>query len=241
MELKKNPKIDLKKNRSLYFLFGLSFILFLVWMLFEIKIYEKDELIVEDVTLISEYENEIPIPTVIIPLPPPPAIPAEVIQIVDDEIEIIETIISSTETDQEEIIAEYNIVSVDEIQISEPIEEDIRVPFAIIEDVPIFPGCEGISKEQMRTCFMQKTQLHIRKNFSYPKDAVNQNIQGKVYVSFIIDQKGNITNIESRAPHFILKESAESLIKSLPKMTPGKQRGKPVKVNYSIPIVFKII
>ena len=87
------------------------------------------------------------------PLPPTPAAP-QVIEVVEDEEEVEETIIESTETDQEEII------EVEEIEVEED-DDNIEVPFAIIEDIPIFPGCEKVSKKKQRDCFQEKINKHI--------------------------------------------------------------------------------
>lgn len=240
MEIKKNPKFDLNKDRSLYFSLGLCIMLFLTWMALEIKTYDKETLLNYNITEDREYREEIPITNLNTPPPPPPPVtPPETIEIVADEVEIEETVITSTETNQDEAIPD-RIIRVEEVQVAEVIE-DIYVPFAVIEEVPIFPGCEGTPKELMRKCFVEKVQDHIRKNFHYPQSAMDNNIQGKVYVQFTIDENGHIVNIISRAPDFILKESAENLMKSLPEMTPGRQRGKPVKVNYSLPVVFKLM
>lgn len=240
MEIKKNPKFDLNKNRGLYFSFGLCFMLFLTWMALEIKTYDNETVLNYNMSVDKEYREEIPITNLNAPPPPPPPVaPPVVIEIVANEIEIEETILSSTETDQDEVIPD-RIISVEEVKV-EKVVEDIYVPFAVIEEVPIFPGCEGTPKELMRKCFVEKMQQHIKNNFHYPQSAMENNIQGKVYVQFTIDENGDIVNIISRAPDFILKESAENLMKSLPKMTPGRQRGKPVKVNYSLPVVFKLM
>jgi len=240
MEVKKNPKFDLNKYRGLFFSFGLCLMLFLTWMILEMKTYDEETILNYNVIEDKEYREEIPITNLATPPPPPPPVaPPETIEIVADEVEIEETVINSTETDQNEAIPD-RIISVEEVQVGEVIE-DIYVPFAIIEEVPIFPGCEGTPKELMRKCFVEKMQQHVRNNFHYPQSAMDNNIQGKVYVQFTIDEKGHIVNIMSRAPDFILQESAENLMKSLPEMTPGRQRGKPVKVKYSLPVVFKLV
>src|SRR5690606_20500806 len=206
---------DLNKDRGLYFSFGLCFMLFLTWMALEMKTYDKETLLNYNITEDKEYREEIPITNLATPPPPPPPpAPAIIIEIVANEIEIEETELSSTETDQNEAIPD-RIISVEEIKVSEVVE-DIYIPFAVIEEVPIFPGCEGTPKELMRKCFVEKMQDHIRKNFHYPQSAMDNNIQGKVYVQFTIDEKGHIVNIISRAPHFILQESAENLMKTLP-------------------------
>ena len=155
------------------------------------------------------------------------------IEIVEDEEEVEETVIESTETDQEEII------EVDDIDIEEE-EDDLSVPFAIIEDIPLFPGCEKVKKSKRRQCFQEKINRHIVKNFRYPEIAQEMGIQGRVYISFIIDKQGNIIAVTPRGPDKNLEKEAKCIIDALPKMIPGKQRGRPVRVPYSIPITFKL-
>ena len=123
------------------------------------------------------------------------------------------------------------------------IEEEyyyIDVPFAVIEDVPIFPGCEKVKKSKRRDCFQEQMNKHIRKNFRYPEIAQEMGIQGRVYVNFVIGKDGNISNIRMRGPDKNLENKANRIISKLPKMTPGKQRGKAVRGPFSIPITFKL-
>jgi|TARA_E500000075_G_scaffold128134_1_gene134434 protein TonB len=232
MQPKKNPKADLNKNRNLYFVIGLTFVTFITWQAIESKTYEKtfdyEALNVED-----DDDEDIPITEQIkTPPPPPPPPPApEVIEVVEDEEEVEETVIESTETDQEMII--------EEIEVEEEFE-DIDVPFAVIEDVPVFPGCESVAKSQRRACFQEQMNKHIRKNFRYPDIAQEMGIQGRVYVNFIIAKDGSITNIRMRGPDKNLENEAARIIGRLPKMTPGKQRGRAVRVPFSIPITFRL-
>ena len=116
----------------------------------------------------------------------------------------------------------------------------LDVPFAIIEDVPLFPGCERVKKSQRRKCFQEKMARHISKNFRYPEIAQEMGIQGRVYVQFVIDKDGSITGIRTRGPDKNLEKEANRIIAKLPKMTPGKQRGRPVRVPFSIPITFRL-
>ncbi len=233
MQPKKNLKADLNKNRNLYFVIGLTFVTFITWQAIESKTYEKtfdyEALNVED-----DDDEDIPITEQIkTPPPPPPPPPApEVIEVVEDEEEVEETVIESTETDQDEIIIE-------EIEVEEEFE-DIDVPFAVIEDVPVFPGCESVAKSQRRACFQEQMNKHIRKNFRYPDIAQEMGIQGRVYVNFIIAKDGSITNIRMRGPDKNLENEAARIIGRLPKMTPGKQRGRAVRVPFSIPITFRL-
>lgn len=112
------------------------------------------------------------------------------------------------------------------------------VPFAVIEEAPIFPGCEN--SEDTRACFQQMMQKHIRKNFNYPQEAQTQGIQGRVNIIFVISSDGSITNLRMRGPDKLLENEAERIISKLPKMQPGKQKGKAVDVPFSIPISFKL-
>ena len=235
MQLKKNPKADLTKNSSLYFAIGLAVVLFISWQAIEWKTYEKTGYGYESLNVEDDDDEEVPITEQLkTPPPPPPPPPApEVIEIVEDEEEVEETVIESTETDQEEI------VEVEDIDVEDDFE-DVDVPFAVIEDVPIFPGCEKVAKSQRRACFQEQINKHIRKNFRYPEIAQEMGIQGRVYVQFVIAKDGAITSIRMRGPDKNLEKEAKRIISRLPRMTPGKQRGRAVRVPFSIPITFRL-
>jgi|TARA_S200000501_G_scaffold71089_1_gene63090 protein TonB len=233
MQPKKNPKADLNKNRNLYFVIGLTFVLGITWGAVEYKSYDR-QLNFDGVNMLEDDEEDIPITEQLKtpPPPPPPPPPApEVIEIVEDEEEVEETVIESTESDEEMIIED--IVVEDDF-------EDIDVPFAVIEDVPIFPGCERVAKSERRNCFQDQMNKHIRRNFRYPDIAQEMGIQGRVYVNFIISKDGSITNIRMRGPDKNLENEAARIIGRLPTMTPGKQRGRAVRVPFSIPITFRL-
>ena len=235
MEPKKNKKVDLSKNSSLYFVIGLSLVLLISWQAIEWKTYDKSLYGYEALNVEDDDDEEIPITEQIKtpPPPPPPPPPApEVIEVVEDEEEVEETVIESTETDEDEII------EVEEVEIEE--FDDVDVPFAVIEDVPIFPGCEKVKKSERRNCFQQQMNKHIRKNFRYPEIAQEMGIQGRVYVNFIISKDGSIANIRMRGPDKNLEKEAQRIISKLPNMTPGKQRGRAVRVPFSIPITFRL-
>jgi protein TonB len=237
---KKNPEIEIGRNSSLYFAIGLNIMLFISWQLLEYKTYNKDLIDIGILDLEAQVEEDIPIINInmLPPPPPPPVATIENVKVVEDIVEIEETFIESSETNQEDRIEEH-VVSVSDVNV-ESVEEDVEVPFAIIENVPVYPGCEGGSKAEMKACFQQKIQEHINKNFVYPQPALDLNIQGRVSVIFVVDTKGYVTGIRSRGPDRILEKEAERIIGLLPKMEPGKQRGKPVKVPYAVPILFKL-
>ena len=145
MESKKNPKADVSRNGSVYFAVGLALMLFLTYSTLNWKTYDKSDIDIGKLNLDDDLEEDIPIIEQVIPPPPPPPPPAapEVIEVVEDEEEVEETVIESTETDQDEEI------EVDEIEIEEVVE-DVEVPFAVIENVPVFPGCERGSNADKR-------------------------------------------------------------------------------------------
>lgn len=239
MKPKKNPQYEIGRNSSLYFSLGLCLMLFITWKSMEHRSYEREELAYQVADVSEEFEDDIPITNLVAPPPPPPPAAApEIITIVENIDDIEETVIESTETTQEEAIKE-EIVDVDEVDVDE-VEEDVDVPFAVVESVPIYPGCKG-SKNELMQCFQTKLQAHINKNFQYPELAKELGMQGKVFVVFVVDTNGNVTRIRTRGPDKSLENEALRIFNLLPKMTPGRQRGRPVNVPYSIPVIFKIV
>jgi protein TonB len=233
MEPKKNPKADLTKNSGLYFVIGLAVVMLLTWRALEWKKYDKDDNFDVSLNVEDQLDEEVPMTEQIKTPPPPPPPPApEIIQVVEDEVEVEETVIKSTESDQNEEVMEVEDIAVEEV------EEDIDVPFAVIEDVPVFPGCENAKDK--RACFNEMMQKHIVKNFRYPEIAQEMGVQGRVSVMFVIQKDGSIGDVRMRGPDKNLEAEAARIIGKLPKMTPGKQRGRAVRVPFSIPIVFKL-
>ena len=217
MEVKKNPKVDLEKKRSLYLQIGFIIALLLVYAAFEYKNYDKSSYNLGDLNLDDLEEEIIPITKQEQkPPPPPPPPPPEIIEIVEDEVEIEEELeIEDSESDEDEII---------EIE-----EEDDDEFFMVVENMPEFPGGDlGLMK-------------YIQKNVKYPPIAKEYNITGKVYVQFIVDKSGTVTNVKVvRGVDKNLDAEAVRVVKSLPKYKPGKQRGKPVRVMFTIPINFTL-
>ena len=236
MQSKKNPKADVSKNGSIYFAVGLALMLFLTYSTINWKTYDKSDIDIGKLNLDDELEEEIPIIEQIIPPPPPPPPPAapEVIEVVEDEEEVEETVIESTETDQDEEI------EVEEIEVEEVVE-DVEVPFAVIENVPEYPGCERGSNAEKRKCMSDKIARFVQRRFDTDL-AGDLGLSGRLRISVIfkIDKSGNVTGVRSRAPHPRLEKEAARVIKMLPKMKPGRQRGKPVIVPYSLPITFQV-
>ena len=239
MEPKKNTKSDVSRNSSLYFAVGLALMMTLTYLTINYRSYEEEVIDIGQLDLGELEDEEIPITQQQIipppPPPPPPKVPEE-IEIVEDEKEIEETVIESTETNQEE-----EIVEVEEVEVAE-VEEDIEVPFSVIENVPVFPGCENEKgNNAKKQCMSDKiTQFVSRKFNTELAGELGLSGRQRINVIFKIDKTGNIVGVRARAPHPGLEKEAQRVIGLLPKMQPGKQRGKAVIVPYSLPILFQV-
>jgi len=236
MEVKKNPKSNLENYSKLFIQLGLVLSLFVVYVSMENKTYDRNIDTFGDANMQNEEDEETIITERIEPVkpkaPPPPA--PEIIEVVEDEKDVEETVIETTETDETEAIEE--IIEVEE---EDTVLED--VPFAIIEEVPIFPGCKGTRKQKV-DCLNSKIKKHVVRKFNadLAGDLGLSPGKKKIWVVFRIDPKGNITEINARAPHPRLKKEAIRVTKTLPKMIPGKQRGVPVGMKYTLPISFNV-
>jgi protein TonB len=216
MEPKKNPEVNLERKKGLFLQIGLVIALLVVLGAFEYKTYEKIAYNLGALSLDDLEEEIIPITKQEVKPPPPPPPPPEIIEIVEDDVIIEDEIeIEDTESDEDE-----------EIEI---IEEDDDEFFMVVENMPIFPGGDlGLMK-------------YIQKHVKYPAIAKEYNITGKVYVSFIVDKSGSVTNVKIvRGVDKNLDAEAVRVVKSLPKYKPGKQRGKSVRVMFTIPINFTL-
>jgi protein TonB len=221
----------------IFFQLGMILMLFITWRAIENKTYEKAEINQDMLNLGDDLEEDIPITDMNIPPPPPPPPPApEVIEVIEDEADIEETIIESAEVNQEE-----EIMEIDEIE--EAIEEEIAdVPFAVIENVPVYPGCEKKrSNAEKKKCMSEKVQKFVQKKFN-TELAGDLGLEGRqrIAVQFKIDKNGDVVNVRARAPHPKLEQEAVKVVKALPKMVPGRQRGTAVGVLYSLPILFQV-
>lgn len=232
MELKKNPKKDINKRSGVYFAFGLVLVMLLAYVALEWKTYEPES--IYDVAM-NVTENDIeeePVEKFKIEKPKIKQVLPPEIKIEENDVEIEETEILSTEADTETEVLEYKDIEVEEV------EEEVNVNWITIEEVPIFPGCED--KKDKRVCFNEMMQKHIKKHFRYPEMAQEMGLQGRVSTQFVINNDGSIGTIRKRGPHQILEQEAERILKKLPKMIPGKQRGTAVKVPFAQPITFKL-
>jgi protein TonB len=225
MEAKKNPKVELGNKYNLFLNIGLIVSLAISLVAFEWKTY--DNLSSVDVSVKTiEPEVNLDIPITDITPPPLPKVQPEIIEVKEEEIEE-ELAIFETEITQEMVVAPPIPSTETETPAAEPEESD--EPFIIVENPPMPEGgFEGFGK-------------YLQKNLKYPEQARRMNVEGKVFVQFVIDKDGLPTDIT------VLKgigsgcdEEAVRVIKNMPKWTPGKQRGRPVKVKMSLPVVFKL-
>lgn len=135
-----------------------------------------------------------------------------------------------------------------EIEIIEVVEEEVEnpeVPFSIIENPPVYEGCQNITdNEALKNCFVEAVRKHVGRKFNTDL-ANNLGLQSgpvKIFALFKIDSLGNVKDIRARAPHPKLEEETLRVISLIPQMhSPGFQRGKPVTVNYALPIIFTVV
>lgn len=226
MEIKKSPKASLDDKRLTFTLIGLVVTLLIVWRVFEYKSYDKQSLdtFTRQVEVIEEEmveitKQEMPKPPVQAPKPQ-----VTQIQVVEDDVEV-EDIELNAEVDQNEEIEEY-VYEAPEIEEEEIQEEEV---FLSVEENPEFPGGPA------------KLLEYVQKNLKYPMMARESDIQGRVFVGFVVEKDGSISNVKVlRGIGGGCDEEAVRVVQSLPKFKPGKQRGNPVRVQYTLPIVFKL-
>ncbi|NCP21669.1 MAG: energy transducer TonB [Flavobacteriales bacterium CG_4_9_14_0_2_um_filter_35_242] len=243
MEIKKNARARLENYSVLFLQLGLALALLVTYLALNIKSFDRSIDMATNYFMPSEVIEEIPLiqkPEEIITPQAMPVAP-EIIEVVKNNTKIEEAILQSTETNEN--VAINQIVKSDNI--NEVVEEEVvaeDIPFAVIEEVPVFPGCKG-TKAEKRDCFNAQVNLLVQKNF---KSNLAQDLGlapgiKKIFVLFTIDKNGDIVNIKVRAPHKSLENEAERVIKLLPKITPGRQRNRAVNVSYALPIAFKVL
>ncbi|MFQ3181312.1 MAG: protein TonB [Polaribacter sp.] len=233
MEIKKNPKSNLENYSKIFMQIGLVLALFVTYAAIEKKTYDKTTGSLGVVNMNAMMDEDIPIterPEPIEPKSPPPPAP-EKIEVVEDEKEVEETVIESTETDENEAVEIEEIVEIAE---AEEVVEDVN--FMIIEDAPVFPGCKG-NKKELKDCFSAMVQKHFSRKFDseLPNELGLSPGKKRVFIGFKIDRQGHVVGIQARAPHPKIKDEVVRVMRMLPRMKPGRQRGKAVGVSYNIP------
>lgn len=231
MEIKKDPRVDLEPRKTTYALTGLVGILAILFISFEWTnatyrksgLGERTAVLEEEEEIVMTVQNNTP------PPPPPPPMPdvIEQLTVVEDDVEIEEIEVQSLEDDNNTTVEIVDLSA--ETGPSEDEEAESNTIFTVVEQQPEFPGGEAA------------LMAFIKKNLKYPAFAAENGIQGRVTLSFVVEKDGSVTDIqEMRSPSEDLTKEAKRVVSSMPKWKPGKQRGKPVRVKYVLPVTFRL-
>lgn len=226
MQIKKSQKASLEDKKIIYVLMGFVFVLSVCYVAFEWTEKEVTKYEVQDTDFLFEEEVEIQQTQQqeTTPPPPPPAVQeVKVLNVVEDDVET-ETIEINAEDDKET-----------EVVIAPPVEapveeEEEEVVFVVVETMPEFPGGQ------------QALFKYLSENVKYPVIAQENGIQGRVICQFVVNKDGAIVDVEvvRSGGDPSLDKEAVRVIKSMPKWNPGKQRGKAVRVKYTVPVNFRL-
>lgn len=229
MEIKKSPKADLEKGKTMNVLMGMIVGLAVMFVGFEWS--TREITIVQDegvADVIAEEEVEITRQEDAPPPPPPPPAPAvaEVLTVVEDDVQLDDVDILSSEDDASTAqVQTYTPPAV----VEEEEEESAQQIFTVVEEMPEFPGGQGALLQ------------YLAKSIKYPVIAQENGIHGRVTCSFVVEKDGSVTDIQVvRGADPSLDKEAIRVITAMPKWKPGKQRGKPVRVKYTVPVTFRL-
>ena len=236
MEIKKSKKADLEKTRGTSMLIGYIVALAVMFAAFEwtTRDYVETEPVVYSAYAPME-EEIVPITQPIFTAAPPPPADApqvaEILDIVDNNEEIVEEKIAESESTTEAIsgpVAQVTGPVATGPVVTEEASDEGEI-FQVVEQMPEFPGG------------MQALMAYLSKNIKYPSVAQDNGIQGRVFISFVVNKDGSIVDPEViKSVDAALDKEAMRVIKAMPKWNPGKQRGKPVRVKYTVPVLFRL-
>ena len=226
MEIKKSKRADIGNEKGTSLMIGLVISLSIMFVALEWTQKDEvdDEVAYTTVSFVPDEMIPITLPEKKTVPPPPAAVTkADIIEIVDDDADVDDDIMASIEDNQEWFDPqEYDYVVVE----PEPEPDEV---FMVVEDQPEFPGGTAALLE------------YLRKNIKYPAICRENNIQGKVIVTFVVNKDGSIVDIEViKSVNPSLDKEAIRVISQMPKWKPGSQRGKPVRVKYSVPVNFRL-
>jgi protein TonB len=224
MEIKKSPKADLENKKTLFFEIGLIIALLIVFAAFEYKSYDKQTIDLSQRAVEDIPEEIIPITEQKVkPPPPPPPKQVTQIKIVEDDVEVDDEIDIDVEADEDMVMEEYIPPEEEEEAID---EAEI---FTVVESMPEFPGGMG---ELMK---------YLGTSIKYPPLAKESGIQGRVFINFVVEPNGAISNVKVlRGIGGGCDEEAMRVVENMPRWNPGKQRGKAVRVSYNLPVKFTL-
>lgn len=231
MEVKKTDRANLEKNKGLYFLMGVVVGLAIIFVAFEwgnrdIKIEE-----IEQTYVIEEVEDIQITPPEETPPPPPPApveeVVVEVLQIVEDDVEVADVTIASVDDAADKVARDFTPPAPSQVGRKEEVADDHI--FEFLEEMPEFPGGQ------------QALFKWLGENINYPPIAAENNIQGRVMVSFVVERDGSVSDVKVvRGVDPNLDREAVRVVKQMPKWKPGMQTGKPVRYRYNLPVSFRL-
>ncbi len=246
---KKYPKKQLEKFSTVFMQLGLVLVLFTVYLVLEHESpVNKDVIAVNDGVLIEmPYEFDRPVILVKkeekkkntpVKKEKPVKDLTKIEKVKDD---FVKTVVDLPTQDNTHVV---DVNSINEAREDDIIDDEDPKPMSIgnVQNVPVFRGCEGLNEKETRICFESKIQKHVRRYFNsgIAQDAGLRSGKYKIYTQFVIDKKGNVSEVKIRAPHKRLEKEVNRVIGKIPQFTPGKQNNNPVKVKYTLPIAFKV-
>lgn len=225
METKKNPRVDLEKKRALFVQFGLLVALSTVLFAFELKQYDKPTMILtnsmaktdlEETVMQTERQQELP--------PPPPAAITTMLEIVDNQTEILDEIEINIEVNKTTLLQDYTPAG------SKEQEKEEEIIYQVVEEQASYKGGDAALFQFLGT------------TLKYPQTAIDARIEGTVFVQFVVEKDGSITNVEIRQSSLGggCEEAAMDAVKKMPKWNPGKQRNRPVRSIFILPVLFQL-
>jgi protein TonB len=227
MEPKKNEKANLENKKTLFIQVGLIIALLVCLGAMEWTSGQKKDSMFAGMTEEAIEEEQIPVTEETPPeeLPPPEVTVTDLFEIVEDDVVIENEVrFEDDETSEDKVVEIYAPVLQAE---EEEVEDEI---FVIVEDMPKFRGGD-----------INKFREWVQKRVRYPELAAENGIQGRVFITFVVETNGNVSNVSvSRSVDALLDEAAKEAVSASPKWEPGMQRGRPVRVRYSIPIIFQL-
>lgn len=227
MEPKKSEKANLENKKSMFIQVGLIVALLVCLGAMEWTSGQKKDSAFAGMTEEAIEEEQIPVTEETPPeeMPPPEVTVTDLFEIVEDDVVIDNEVkFEDDETSEDKVVEIYAPVLQAE---EEEVEEEI---FVIVEDMPNFKGGD-----------INKFREWVQKRVRYPELAAENGIQGRVFITFVVETNGNVSNVTiSRSVDQLLDEAAKEAVMASPKWEPGMQRGRPVRVRYSIPIIFQL-
>ncbi|MDO4215686.1 MAG: energy transducer TonB [Bacteroidales bacterium] len=232
MEVKKSKSADLENKKGTSLLIGYVLVLAAMFVCFEWTERDKkidlsdavqDIIVEEEIVPITQQEDKLP--------PPPPEAPSvvEEIKVVDNDTQMEESSITSTEETNQAVEVPPVTVKKEEPKVEVEEAEDEQTIFQVVENQPEFPGGQS--------ALMQ----YLSKNIKYPTISQENGVQGRVVVQFVVNKDGSIVDpVVARSVDPYLDKEAIRVVTTMPKWKPGMQRGKPVRVRYTLPVAFKL-